>query len=126
MRGKTLWTGVLVLLAAVGAVAAREPVEDETQTLPEAEIVLDLGPDAGPEMQPMVDCSDERPDDDCLSGRLGSDQATQACNGIGPLFGSGNCSVHCAVGYYACGRCGLGGLAKCTCRENFTCNPYAP
>jgi hypothetical protein len=124
MHGRTLFTGLLVLLAAAGAVWAQEP--DATGTTPETEIVLDLGGEEGAGVQPMVDCSDERPDDDCLSGRIGSDQVTQACNGIGALFGGGNCSTHCQVGYYACGKCGVGGFAKCTCRENFTCNTYAP
>jgi len=122
MRGRTLLTGVLVLLAAVGAPRAQEGGDGETTQRTEAEIVLDLGDP----VQPTVDCSDERPDDDCLSGRIGSDQVSQTCNGIGPLFGAGNCSTHCQVGYYACGKCGIGGFAKCTCRENFTCDPYAP
>jgi hypothetical protein len=94
---------MLVLLAAAGAVWAQEgeaATEDAAASLTEAEVALDLGTD----VQPMVDCSDRRPDDDCLSGRLGADQVTQACNGIGPLFGAGNCSTHCQVGYYACGK----------------------
>jgi len=122
MRGRTLLTGTLVLLAAAGVARAQEEGtgEDATPTA-ETEIVLDLGV-----VQPRVDCSDERPDDDCLSGRMGADQVTQFCNGLGPLFGGGNCSTHCQVGYYACGKCGIGGFAQCTCRENFTCNPNAP
>ena len=122
MRGRTLLTGTLVLLAAMGAARATEPIDGETTPLDEAEVVLDLGDP----VQPMVDCSDERPDDDCMSGRLGADQVTQTCNGIATLLGAGNCSTHCQVGYYACGKCGIGGFASCTCRQNFTCNPHAP
>lgn len=120
MRGRTVLAGMLVLGLAMGAAWGEATAETE--------IVLDLGGEAEleGEAQPMVDCSDERPDDDCLSGRLGADQVMQACNGIGPLFGVGNCSTHCQVGYYACGRCGFGGFAACTCRENFTCDPYRP
>jgi hypothetical protein len=115
---------MLVLAAAAGVARAQEdaPAGETTTPADDGEIVLDLGD----RVLPRVDCSDERPDDDCLSGRLGADSVTQACNGIGPLFGGGNCSTHCQVGYYACGKCGIGGFAKCTCRENFTCNPNAP
>ncbi|HEX5043316.1 MAG TPA: hypothetical protein VFV75_10450 [Candidatus Polarisedimenticolaceae bacterium] len=123
MRGRTLLTGMLVMMAVAGAAWARDPIDGEVWTDSETEIVLEL---ADAEVQPMVDCSDQRPDDDCLSGRLGADQVMQACNGIGPLFGAGSCSTHCQVGYYACGRCGFGGFAACTCRENFSCDPYRP
>ena len=121
MRGRTLLTGVLVLLAAAGAARGMEVTDGTGMEATEA-IELDLGDGTAP----MVDCSDRRPDQDCLSGRLGADQVTQACNGIGPIFGQGTCSTHCQPGYYACGKCGLGGFASCTCRENFTCNPHAP
>ena len=118
MRGRTLLTGMLVLGVAMGAARGKAPADDSVRSDSQAEIVLDV--------QPTVDCSDERPDDDCLSGRIGADMVSQTCNGIATLFGAGNCSTHCNVGYYACGKCGIGGFAKCTCRENFTCNPYAP
>ncbi len=127
MRGRTLLTGMLVLGVAMGAAWGKAPADNAVRSDSQAEIVLDLGDgEAGEDVQPTVDCSDERPDDDCLSGRIGADMVSQTCNGIATLFGAGNCSTHCNVGYYACGKCGIGGFAKCTCRENFTCNPYAP
>ena len=121
MRGRTLLAGMLVSLAAAGVARARETTEGSALQASET-IVWDLS--GG--VVPMVDCSDGRPDDDCLSGRLGSDQVTQTCNGIATLLGAGTCSTHCHVGYYACGKCGIGGCASCTCRQNFTCNPHAP
>jgi hypothetical protein len=89
---------MLVLVAAAGVAWSQEPIDDEVRTDSKTEIVLDLGRDDGGAVQPMVDCSDERPDDDCLSGRLGADQVMQARSGIGPLFGAGSCSTHCQVG----------------------------
>ena len=114
-----------VWLLAVGAATARESVAVEELPAGEPrEVRLDLEPDAS--VQPAVDCSDGRPDRDCLSGRLGADMAAQTCNGVATIFSAGNCSVHCTDGFYACGKCGFGGFAMCTCRQNFTCNPNAP
>ena len=76
--------------------------------------------------QPNVDCTDGRPDDDCLSGRLGATQTSQTCGGVAAIFGAGSCSVTCGPGTYACGKCGWGGFAQCTCRQNFTCHPHLP
>ena len=121
MDRRTLLVGMVSLvltLAGAGAAHGEEaaPVLD----------LLEPDPSEGREVEPAVDCSDGRPDRDCLSGRLGADQASQTCNGFVTFFGAGNCSVHCGDGYYACGKCGFGGFAMCTCRANFTCNPYAP
>jgi hypothetical protein len=92
----------------------------ETETI---ELVAALDPGA---VLPAVDCTGGRPDADCLSGRLGSTQATQICGGIASVLGAGQCSVTCGPGFYACGKCGWGGFASCTCRSNFTCDPYRP
>ena len=121
----------LLVWVGCAALALAAPVRAEQAAVPvgESESFVDLleleGEDGG-EAQPSVDCSDGRPDRDCLSGRLGATQAAQTCNGIAALFSAGNCSVHCSDGFYACGKCGFGGFAMCTCRQDFTCNPYAP
>ena len=121
MDRRRLLAGVVsVLLVGMGAVQAQDIPSGELELL----IHLEVEGDATE--QPSVDCSDGRPDRDCLSGRLGSDQTTQTCNGLATVFGAGNCMVHCRDGYYACGKCGFAGFAMCTCRENFTCNPYTP
>ena len=118
---------VLLLLTVTGAARAREAVSEEVASA-DLDRLLDLESELESEEanRPAVDCSDGRPDRDCLSGRLGADQTTQTCNGLATVFGAGNCQVHCREDYYACGKCGFAGFAMCTCRENFTCNPYAP
>jgi hypothetical protein len=113
--------------AAVAVAAESEGEEAPTEPVLELpELEVRSGDDGELEVEPQVDCSDGRPDEDCLSGRLGSDQVNQQCAGIAVMFGAGSCSVHCREGYYACGKCGFGGFAMCTCRENFSCHPHAP
>ena len=117
------------VVCAVLALAWPVRAEEAAPAVHEREPILDLIEqeiEEGGEAQPMVDCSDGRPDRDCRSARWGATQATQTCNVLAAIFSSGNCSVHCSDGFYACGKCGFGGFAMCTCRESFTCNPHAP
>jgi hypothetical protein len=119
-RGRLL---AVIVWAAIGAGPA---LASDAGSAPGPLELLDLDLEGLSEVEPRVDCSDGRPDQDCLSGRQGSDQVSQQCGGISVLFGAGSCSVHCGEGYYACGKCGWGGFAMCTCRSNYTCDPYRP
>ena len=127
-RRRLVILGLTLALASVTWAASPGEEEGSDDAVTEA-LVLDLGggdPGDSEDVQPSVDCSDGRPDRDCLSGRLGADRTTQQCGGISIFFGVSSCSVHCGNGYYACGKCGWGGFAMCTCRENFSCHPNRP